>query len=210
LTTFDHPAFHRDFHWDLDNAQRIIGTYLPLVADPALAGLIATLATYHRVHVVPRLPGLRRGVIHNDANDYNVLVDEGRQAVTGIFDFGDMVHSHLVNDPAIAMAYVALSAEDALAAAAAVVAGYHETFPLTEPELEVLFSLMCMRLCMSACVAAKQIAERPGDDYLRISQEPLARTLPLLAAIHPRLAHYTFRDACGLPRVPHAPRVPAR
>ncbi|MFN7943409.1 MAG: aminotransferase class III-fold pyridoxal phosphate-dependent enzyme [Thermoanaerobaculia bacterium] len=207
LANFDHPAFHRDFHWDLANADRVVGAYLPLVADGAIAELIEKLARYHRAQVVPRLSGFRRGVIHNDANDYNVLVDEARQVVTGIFDFGDMVHSQIVNDVAIAMAYVALSAADPLAAAAAVVAGYHETHPLTEPELEALFSLMCMRLCMSACVAAKQIGERPGDDYLRISQRPLARTLPRLAAIHPRLAHYTLRDACGLPPVPHAARV---
>ena len=90
-----------------------------------------------------------------------------------------------------------------------VVAGRHETYPLTESELEALFGLMCMRLCMSACIAARQTAERPGDDYLRISQEPLERTLPQLAAIHPRFAHYTFREACGLPPVPHSPRVTA-
>lgn len=209
LASFDHPAFHRDFHWDLANAQRVIDSCIPLVADPAMANVIRTLAAHHAAHVVPRLAELRQSVIHSDANDYNVLVDEARQTVTGIFDFGDMVYSHVVNDVAIAMAYVALASEDPLAASAAVVAGYHETHPLTEAELEVLFSLMCMRLCMSACLAAKQIAERPGDDYLAISQAPLTRTLPLLAAIHPRFAHYTLRDACGLPPVPHAPRVTA-
>ena len=209
LATFDHPAFHRDFHWDLANADRVVHTHLPLVADAAIAARIATLAAYHAAHVVPMLAGFRRGVIHSDANDYNVLVDEARQTVTGIVDFGDMVHSHIVNDVAIAMAYVALAAADPLAAAAAVVSGYHETHPLTEPELEALFSLLCMRLCVSACVGAKQVAERPGDDYLRISQGPLATTLPLLASIHPRFAHYTFREACGLPPVPHAPRVTA-
>ncbi|MFN0097726.1 MAG: aminotransferase class III-fold pyridoxal phosphate-dependent enzyme [Gemmatimonadaceae bacterium] len=209
LASFDHPAFHRDFHWDLANAQRVIGSYRPLVADRGISTVIKTLATYHETHVVPRLAELRRGVIHSDANDYNVLVDDARQTVIGVFDFGDMVYSQVVNDVAIAMAYVALASDDPLAASAAVVAGYHATLPLTEPELEVLFSLMCMRLCMSACLAAKQIAERPGDDYLAISQKPLVRKLPLLAAIHPRFAHYTFRAACGLPPVPHAPRVTA-
>ncbi len=209
LSNFDHPAFHRDFHWDLANAGRVVEQYLPLVTDLALAEHIQRFTAHYRDHVVPKLADFRRGVIHNDANDYNVLVDETSQTVTGIFDFGDMVYSHIVNDVAIAMAYVALSAGDPLGATAAVVGGFHETSPLTELELEALFSLMCMRLCVSACVAAKQIAERPDDDYLRISQGPLAKTLPVLAAIHPRLAHYTFRHACGLPPVPHAPRVTA-
>ena len=51
LTNFDHPAFHRDFHWDLANAERVIGTYLPLVADTELADRIAAFAAYHRAHV---------------------------------------------------------------------------------------------------------------------------------------------------------------
>ncbi len=209
LETFDHPGFHRDFYWDLANGERIVESFLPLVADLELADQIRDFAVYHKAHVVPLLSGFQRGVIHGDLNDYNILIDEAHQSVTGILDFGDMVYSHTVNDVAIACAYVALSAEDPLAAAAAVVAGRHETYPLTESELEALFSLMCMRLCMSACIAAKQTAERPGDDYLRISQGPVARTLPLLLGVHPRFAHYTFRDACGLPPVPHAPRVTA-
>ena len=117
LANFDHPAFHRDFHWDLANADRVVEQHLSLVADTALADRIAQLAAYHRAHVAPMLATFRRGVIHNDANDYNVLVDQTRQTVTGIFDFGDMVYSHIVNEVAIAMAYVALSASDPLAAA---------------------------------------------------------------------------------------------
>ncbi|MBC7842402.1 MAG: aminotransferase class III-fold pyridoxal phosphate-dependent enzyme [Gemmatimonadaceae bacterium] len=207
LESFDHVALHRDFHWDLANAERVVRELLPLVTDRVLAAHIGTLASFHATHVVPLLPGFRKSIIHSDANDYNILVDETLQQVTGIIDFGDMVFSHTVNDVAIAMAYVALSAEDPLSAAAAVVAGYQQTHPLTEPEIDALFSLMCMRLCMSACIAAKQQADRPEDDYLGISQGPITTTLPALAAIHPRFAHYTFRHACGLPAVPHASRV---
>jgi 4-aminobutyrate aminotransferase-like enzyme/Ser/Thr protein kinase RdoA (MazF antagonist) len=209
LASFDHPAYRRNFHWDLANAPRVVRELLPLVSDTALAAHIATLAAYHDTHVIPHLGAFRQSVIHADANDYNILVDDAAQTVTGIIDFGDMVYSHTVNDVAIAMAYVALGAEDPLAAAAAVVSGYHAEHPLTEPEISALFSLMCMRLCVSACMAAKQMAERPGDGYLGISQGPIAKTLPALAAIHPRFAHYTFRDACGLTPVPHAARVEA-
>ena len=207
LSAFDHPAFHRDFHWDLAHANRVVSEHLPLVHDAGLRAVIGRCAEYHREHIVPLLPTFRRSVIHSDANDYNILVDATAQRVTGVIDFGDMVFSHTVNDVAIAMAYAALGAEDPLAAAAAVVAGYHDIHPLTEPELSALFSLTCMRLCVSACMAARQQADRPEDEYLGISQGPIGTTLPLLAAIHPRFAHYTFRAACGLPPVPHASRV---
>jgi len=34
LADFDHPAAHRDFHWDLKNAGRIIHRYIGLIEDP--------------------------------------------------------------------------------------------------------------------------------------------------------------------------------
>ena len=184
LVSFDHAAFHREFHWDLAIAADVVAANLALVDDAVLRTHITTITEHHAAYVIPWLPSLRRSVIHSDANDYNVLVDETLQQVTGIIDFGDMVVSHTVNDVAIAMAYVALSSEDPLAAAAAVVAGYHQTHPLSEREISTLFPLMCMRLCVSACMAARQQADRPDADYLAISQGPIATTLPGLAAIH--------------------------
>jgi len=207
LMSFDHAALHRDFHWDLAHAAAIVRDHLPLVIDTTLRAHVEHVAALHARIVAPRLGSLRRSVIHGDANDWNLLVDARTQRLTGIVDFGDMVQSHTVNDLAIAMAYVALSADDPLAAAAAVAAGYHETHPLTDDELAVLFPLLCMRLATSVCLAAKQLAARPDDAYLSISQAPIARTLPLLCEAHPRFAEYVLRDACGLAPVPHAPRV---
>ena len=46
-----------------------------------------------------------------------------------------------------------------------------------------MFPLACLRLCMSACIAAWQQAQRSGDEYLAVSQQPIRRTLPALAAI---------------------------
>lgn len=207
LASFDHPAVHRAFQWDLARAGAVVAEHLPLVGDPVLRETIEALASRHEAQVVPRLPGLRHRVIHGDANDYNLLVDAAAQVVTGIIDFGDMVYSHAVNDVAIAAAYVALGAPDPLGAAASVVAGYHEVDPLLPEELEVLWSLLCMRLCTSACLAVRQQAERPDDPYLGISQGPIRETLPRLLRVHPRFAHYTFREACGLPPVPQTPAI---
>src|SRR5581483_3865494 len=92
-------------------------------------------------------------------------------------------------------------------AAAHVVEGYHAEFPLTEPELAVLFGLMTLRLCLSACLAADQLQQRPDDPYLAISQEPLQRALPGLLRIHPRFAEAVFRRACGLTPCPSSEAV---
>ncbi|MEO8027439.1 MAG: phosphotransferase, partial [Bryobacteraceae bacterium] len=207
LTGFDHPAVHRDFHWDLANAERIIAEHLPKVADATTRKQVEVLLGVYRLHAAPLLAGLRKSVVHNDANDFNVIVDPDSERISGIIDFGDMVFTHTVNELAIAIAYVALGKDDPLGAMCQVARAYHREFSLLEPEIEALFSLACIRLCMSACLAAKQQAERPGDAYLAISQKPLEATLPKLTAIHPRLAYYAFREACGLAPVPHSPSV---
>ncbi len=213
LAGFDHPALHRDFHWDLANGPEVIAAKAHLIVDEELRGLVSSLAGDFANHVAPLLPALRRSVIHNDANDYNLLVnDDGDlfsryQRISGLIDFGDMVYSHTINDLAIAIAYAVLNQDDPLAVASHIVKGYHAAYSLTENELAALYGLVCLRLCQSACIAAEQQAAQPDNEYLAISQEPIRRTLPRLAAIHPRRAEASFRLACGLDALPQGPRV---
>jgi len=170
LVDFDHPGVHRDFHWDLINGPSIIHKYGPQISVDWLRELVLDL---------PIEPfNLRKSVIHGDANDYNVLVDGNK--VVGIIDFGDVVYSYTVGDLAIAIAYVVLGKEDPFAAAAPVIDGYHQEFPLARDELDALWPLIRLRLCMSACLAAHQQQQQPENEYLGISQKLIAQTLPRL------------------------------
>ncbi len=204
LEGFDHPAIHRDFHWDLANGLSVVGEYESLITDDGTRRLVVKLADEFKRDVAPILPRLRKSAIHNDANDHNVIVGGGddlytkNQRVIGLIDFGDLVHSFTVADLAIAIAYTMLNKADPLAAAAEIVKGYHGEYALTEDEMAALFSLARMRLCMSVCIGAHQRRQRPGDDYLVISQQPIRDTLPALARIHPSFAEAVFRHACGL------------
>ena len=208
LASFDHPAIHRDFYWDLSKGREVIAEHRSLIDDASLGAAIDALLKRFGVEVAPLLATLRRSAIHNDLNDHNVLVGGGgdlysrRQRVTGIVDFGDMVYGYTVADLAIAAAYVCLGSSDPLAAAASLVRGYHARFPLTDDELSALFGLIALRLCTSACIAAYQRQQSPDNDYLDVSQEAIRRTLPLLEAIPFGLATAVFRDACGLEPVP--------
>jgi len=210
LQDFDHPATHRDFHWDLENAGRVIGDYLKYIEVEEHRSLVKDLFKRFQAETEPQLPGLRAGIIHNDANDYNVLVEpDGRwhNTVSGVIDFGDMVFTRIINEVAVACAYVMLNKADPLAAAGHVVGGYHQSFPLTEQELAVLFDLICMRLCMSVSHCANQSRHEPDNEYLRISEQPAWDLLFKLVTIHPRLAQYTFRQACGLAPVPQTGKI---
>lgn len=176
LVDFDHPAVHRDFHWDVANGNRILSEFARLINDSSLRELVSSC----RFDVKP---DLRRSVIHGDANDYNVLVDPERMTVVGLIDFGDMVYSYTVGNLAVALAYVVLDKTDPLAVAKEVVEGYQSQFALMEDELEALWPLVLTRLCMSVCLAAYQQQQRPDNEYLQITQRSIAASLPRLFAI---------------------------
>ena len=199
LATFDHPALHRPFHWDLARAAGTIREHLPRVADPPLRDLVASVLSTYETTVAPKLPSLPQSAIHNDANDHNVIVDPQAQRVVGLIDFGDMVHSQTVGGLAVAMAYAALGTRDPLAAAAAVAQGYQSVRPLSDDERAVLFGLMCTRLALSVCLAATQQAARPDDAYLGISQAGIRETLPALIAIDPQQASARLFETCAQP-----------
>ena len=215
LAAFDHPAMHRTLHWDLKHATLVIRQHKDKIGDPARRWLIEQLLAHFEQTVAPDLGKLRTSVIHNDANDYNVIVgdDPGRglmgrsKVIVSVIDFGDMVHTYTVNEVAIAAAYIMLDKADPIAAAAQVVGGYHAVYPLTTAELAVLFPLICMRLCMSVCLAAHQQAQEPDNYYLSISERPAWALLAKLADLKPELAHYAFRHAAGLPPCPTSPQV---
>lgn len=210
LKGFDHPALHRsDFPWDLANAPTVIDRHINQVADEQMRGQIGKVQAIFAEYVMPRLPLLEQGAIHNDANDHNVIVHNAitEPRVVGLIDFGDMVHSYTVGGLAIAVAYAMLDKTDPLKAAALVVEGYHAVAPLSADELAVVFPMACARLAVSACMAAHQQRLRPNDPYLSVSQQPIKRTLHRLLDVHPRFAEATFRHACGLTVSPTSQQI---
>jgi 4-aminobutyrate aminotransferase-like enzyme/Ser/Thr protein kinase RdoA (MazF antagonist) len=195
LHGFDHPAIHREFHWDLARGLALCRELAPSIADPAMRAVVVALLDRIEREDAPRFARLRRAAVHNDPNDYNVLVDGGE--ITGLLDFGDIVHTYAIADLPIAAAYAALGKPDPLAAAVAVVRGYLRQRSLDDDELSAVFGLMLLRLCTSVCVAARQQRQRPGDAYLGVSQGPIADTLPRLAALDAASVHAAFRQARG-------------
>ena len=173
LVGFDHPGAHRAFHWDLAKGTQVLREFGPQIKTDWLKDLVSGFR-------VGSVSGLRRSVVHGDANDYNVLVDKNE--VGGLIDFGDIVYSYTVGDLAIAVAYVVLGKSDPYSAAAPVIEGYREEFELNKDELDALWPLVRLRLCMSVCIAAHQQAEQPENEYLGISQRLIEETLPKLFA----------------------------
>src|SRR5215469_6875608 len=134
LQDFSHPAAARALKWDLAQASWI-REYLFHIEDPSRRGLVEQVLERYEAQVMPLLPTLRKSAIYGDANDYNVLVGSAgalSRDTVSVIDFGDMHHGLVIAEPAVAAAYAVLGKSEPLAAAAAVLEGFHGVFPLQE------------------------------------------------------------------------------
>ncbi len=215
---FTHVEKQPDLIWNMDNGPDVVRRYADLIPDDDRRRLVMDFCEAYEETVVPCLESLPRQVIHNDANDQNVLVrpvrlahpedpSSSEQRVAGLIDFGDMAHSCALFEPAVAAAYVMLGKSEPMTAAAHVVAGYHGECPLTDLELKLLYHCAVMRMCMSVAISAHQQVAEPENTYLSVSEENAWDLLEKLAGMSPSFAEYLFRDACQLPPCPQTPGI---
>ena len=190
LGGFAHPAMYRVLQWDLRHAG-IARAHAALLPELWHERVQAAFARWEELDWA----SLRHGVIHGDANDHNVLAERDR--MTGLLDFGDMVHSAVVCDLAVALAYAMLGEPDPLAAAGAVIRGYHRRNPLTVPEQLALETLVRVRLAASLCHAAHNRIRDPGDAYQVVSEAGVRALFERLGAYPPGAAQEAVRAACG-------------
>ena len=205
---FGHPqTFRPDFPWSLDHVTQL-RDHAEDITDPARRDLVQRLFTRYQTQVLPRLPTLRASVLHQDANDWNVITDATDPTrIAGLIDFGDMCHGRTVNELAITLAYALLDTPDLYAATRALVSGFTERFPLTEDEADLIFDLMRMRLVCSVCISSRQSKLHPENDYLLISQAPAFALLERLAQLDPAFMIALCRKAAGFEAIPGASAI---
>jgi 4-aminobutyrate aminotransferase-like enzyme/Ser/Thr protein kinase RdoA (MazF antagonist) len=204
LSDFDHAAAHRSFKWNLSEALWIKDELYRIERMEDLE-LVEYFVDLYTATVLPQRDELRKGVIYNDANDYNIIVggeQNHTRRVVGLIDFGDVVYSEVVNELAIAIAYACMGKEDFLAAARSLIRGFHRRYALNETELLVLFPLIAIRLCVSVVNSAVNREEARMNTYLLVSEDAAWAMLRRLREIPPALAHYVFRDAAGFEACP--------
>lgn len=157
LRGFAHPAATHPIAWDVKRLPQLRPWLSAVTADrrPAVQ---AVLDRFEQ-RVVPVLPRLRAQVVHNDLAPTNVLVDDNL-AVTGITDFGDLTHTALVCDLAVAAADVLSGRADGLELAGEVIAGYHAATPLEPEELALVADLMASRYAATVLITAWRTREQ--------------------------------------------------
>jgi Ser/Thr protein kinase RdoA (MazF antagonist) len=175
LTGFDHPAARRSIPWDLTRLMELADG-LALIGDGRRRELVERQLDRFERTVVPRLARLRRSVIHNDANDHNLLVDglnPATASLCGLIDFGDMIETVTAAEPAIAAAYVMLDDATPWRSAAPVLLAYDSVRPLDSEERAVLPELVLARLCASVLMSARARYREPDNEYLLVSERPV-------------------------------------
>ena len=207
LADFHHPGLARRFKWNLMQADWIADD-LTCVEDPARHAIISQISKEF-THIKPALAALPEQAIHNDANDYNILVD-GRMgqtlSVSGLIDLGDMCAAPRICDLAIAAAYVVLDHDHPQRALGALIKGYHAVNPLSPAEVDLLWPLLRARLAVSVVNSTLMARENPDDPYVTISQAPAWRFLEG-PSTDPALVRSRLRAACGLPVVDGAEQI---
>lgn len=196
LAGFFHVAAGNFMPWDLtrglvlhQDLRRHIPAEAAHWAEPVLRRL---------EEVLPHLPSLRAQVIHHDAHLGNLLRDpSGSEAVTGVIDFGDMVHNPLIMDLAVSLASIAERAHSVCEAAQALVAGFNSVLPLEVEEIDLLLDLALARVILT--IQLENLKAYQGSDRPAAAQSPCVSALQRLSAIDADVFASSLRGACGQP-----------
>lgn len=194
LAGFEHPAASRSHAWDLAGFLSVVPPLLDAGALRAAADaeLIRRAFAWYAALVTPLAATLRTQVAHGDMNDQNILVGEDADEAVGLLDFGDMVRTWTVADPAIACAYLVIqlhyedrapAMREVIDACATLLAGFTSAAPLDDDEWSVLPSLVLARIATSLVFGAYSAALDPSNGYLLLTHAPGWRALRLLLSV---------------------------
>jgi Ser/Thr protein kinase RdoA (MazF antagonist) len=160
LADFEHPVAAHFMPWDLANGLIVDDT---LRSDLTASSIAALDSIDDRLHaVVATMRSLPRRTIHNDGHAGNLVRrDATSHEVSGVIDFGDLVHTVTAADVAIIAESFAPDHPDPASVVAAATAGYHAHVTLTDSEIEAVPDLVLARAALNVLLAEHQIRHAP-------------------------------------------------
>jgi 4-aminobutyrate aminotransferase-like enzyme/Ser/Thr protein kinase RdoA (MazF antagonist) len=182
LRGFFHPAGGYRILWDLKHTPDL-RPLLEETSDATQRAILQQVLDRFDERARVSLPGLRAQLIHNDLTLDNVLLDEEHR-VSGIVDFGDLTHTALICDLAIALVSLMWERSDPLDAARATIDGYTSVTPIEDVEAEILGDLVTARLAALIIIANWRVQRYPENTaYIMGSVEPAWRLLKHLSEL---------------------------
>ncbi|CAF1426651.1 unnamed protein product [Rotaria magnacalcarata] len=196
LSQFEHEGTKRNLYWNITNAEYIINKYKHLIIENNHRQIIENILNDWIKYVVPQFSLLRKSVIHNDANDYNIIITD--QDNIGLIDFGDMCYTYLICEVSIACAYIMLNKQNPIDSATYLIRGYNQIYSLENIEIDLIYYFIRTRLAMSVVISAHQKQIQPDCPYLVVSEKPAWTLLEQLNHFDSKIVCHIFRSACIL------------
>ena len=142
--------------------------YVPHLRDEEKRKLANSVVTMYEEHVVPVIPQIKKGVIHNDVSGQNLLfnMSAGKYEFCGLIDFGECVRTCYLFELAIMLAYGMLEKENPVEFVGHMFHGYRDVFPLSREELGCLYYAVLARLCQTAVNGEYRFTLEPWNTYL--------------------------------------------
>ncbi len=142
---------------------------------------------------------LRRSVIHGDANDNNIILndDSCETTVRSVIDYGDALYTYTICELANALAYLMMDKRNPVHSALPVIRSYHDQFPLQENEVALLPLMIAMRLMISVTHSTLNYQKDPTNEYHQISARGAWQLLDWLRSADEQLMIAQFRSACA-------------
>jgi len=179
LQGFFHPALSQSLVWDvrrLADLAQFVGYLQDDDARPLVREVVREFA-----ELLPLLRALPSQAIHGDCHGANVLVDPLAPRVTGIIDFGDMIHAPRIFEPAVSMAELLAQGAAELGDLPALLQAYVAIHPLEAREIDSLYGLIRARHAVSLLVHEWRSRHDPaGAEALSGAVAHATRSLELL------------------------------
>jgi Ser/Thr protein kinase RdoA (MazF antagonist) len=145
LTTLQNSNAPYFMSWDMTNgliSQELLWTS----AGPDLLSYRSGILKDVCLPALEAIKSFETTFVHNDAHLNNLLrVNNDDSKISGLIDFGDAMVTHPICDLAIICMGFAESSQSPERSVAAAAAGYHEQYPFTVNELDLLWPLVITR-----------------------------------------------------------------
>ena len=206
LRGFFHTAAGCKLFWDIRYIEEF-AQYAPGLPNADLGRAVADFIPGFCAEILPVLDRFRAQVIHHDSCPANILLDpDDPRRMTGLIDFGDMIHGPVAQDVAVAAIELGSNGTDIVNDLATVVCGYDSAFPLEEGEIDLLYDLMVARVALGLLIGVtreqNKITSVANLDYV----EGYAPTLDDLLVAGRDKTRARIRAACRFPV--HCPASP--
>lgn len=195
LRGFFHPAAGYRILWDLKHTADL-RPFAGFVTDEWRRAICDRVLARFEGSVLGSISGLRAQPVHNDLTLDNVLLDDAH-AVSGIVDFGDLTHTALICDLAIALVSLMWGRPDPFEAAEAAIAGYRTRVSIDPGEAELLGDLVSARLLALVLIANRRVTRYPENAaYIMANVEAAWELLETIDVLGSAQFARRLRDAC--------------